>query len=284
MEPAAGTSRGPALPEVVIRPPGTFAAIDLRELWRYRGTLYRKVRQRIRVSYDDMLLGFFWAVARPVIMVLVFTFFRNIADANVGVTIAYPLYLYSGLVTYYFFSEAASRIAGSLRTDSATLKKVYYPRLISPLTFLFSNLYDLCLAIVPLAIMMIIWSEAPGANLLLLPLVIGQLLVLTLGIGLVFSALSLSSRDWDRFLKFALYVGLWASPVIYATGRLPESLLGVYRLNPMVGTLDAVRAVCFGHYPFPTATWLYASAVSVVLLVVGLLLFQRCERTLVDRL
>lgn len=273
-----------ALPEIVIRPPGRFAHLDVGDLWRFRGTLLRKTKARVRVVYDDMWLGFFWAVARPVIMVLVFWAFRGLSDAKVGVTIPYPLYVYAGLVAWFWFSEASVAVAGSLNADAGVLQKVYFPRLISPLSLLLAESYNLLLAAGPLVVFMGIFREFPGWQIVLAPLVLVQLATLALGVGLVFSSLMLSSRDWDRVLKFSLYLGLWLSPVVYAGEMIPERHRWLFELNPMTGTLDAVRAVLFGHYAFPWAAWGYACAVTVVVLVLGVLMFQRSERTLMDRL
>jgi lipopolysaccharide transport system permease protein len=122
--------------EVIIRPPGTFAHLDLLELWRYRFTMWSKVKQRVRLQYDDMWLGLFWAVARPLIMVFVFWAFRGLSQARTGVDIPYALYVYSGLMAWFYFTEASTAVAMSLSRDAGLIQKVYFPRLISPLSHL----------------------------------------------------------------------------------------------------------------------------------------------------
>lgn len=278
------SSAAPVREEIVIRPPGPYSGLHLTELWRFRGMLARKVKQRIRVQYDDMLLGFFWAVARPVIMVLVFLGFRKLADANVGVSIPYPLYLYSGLVVWFFFTEATVGVAMSLQRDAGLIQKIYFPRLLSPLSYLLAEAYNLAMASYPLAILIAAFGEPPDWKVLLLPLVVAQLLLLSLGVGLVFSALVLIKRDWERVLKFSLYVGLWVSPVIYSFERVPEKLKLFYLVNPMSGTLLAIRATLFGSFAFPWSAWLYALIFSLLLAKLGLYLFQMAERTVADKL
>lgn len=270
--------------EIVIRPPGAFSSLDWRELWRYRGTLARKIKQRVRIQYDDMLFGFLWAVARPLIMVFVFWAFRGLANAQMGVTIPYPLYLYSGLVVWFFFTDAVTAVAMSLQRDAGIIQKVYFPRLLSPLSHLLSETYNLLLAAVPLAIMMVLWGEPPGWRLLLLPMVLAQLLLLCLGVGMIFSALALRSRDWERLMKFALYVGLWVSPVIYSVDRIPGNYQLLYLFNPMSGTLLGMRSTLFGHFEFPWGSWLHALGFSLLLIIAGLLAFQRSQRFLADRI
>ena len=283
---ASSLARTDAVPaeEVIIRPPGAFAHLDLPELWRYRGTLWRKVRQRVRIEYDDMWLGLFWAVARPLIMVFVFWAFRGLSQARIGVQIPYVLYVYSGLVAWFYFTEVATAVAMSLVRDAGLIQKVYFPRLISPLSYLFGETYNLALAAIPLVIMMVALGEYPDGNLLLLPAVLAQLMLLALGVGMVFSSLVLLSRDWERVLQFSLYLGLWVSPVIYSLEMIPQRYTLLYLVNPVGGSLLALRAALFGSLDFPWHAWGYACVFSVVLAGIGLLMFQRSERNLTDRL
>jgi lipopolysaccharide transport system permease protein len=270
--------------EIVIRPPGAFAHLDLVELWRYRDTLWRKVTQKVRLQYDDMGLGLFWAVARPLIMVLVFWAFRGLSQARTGVDIPYMLFVYSGLVAWFYFTEVSTSVAMSLFRDAGLIQKVYFPRLISPLSHLLGESYSLALASIPLVIMMISLGEYPGWSLFLLPAVLAQLMLLALGVGMVFSSLILTSRDWERVLQFSLYLGLWVSPVIYSVDMIPKRYELIYLVNPMGGSLLALRAALFGSLDFPWGAWGYASAFSVALAGIGLLMFQRSERNLADRL
>jgi lipopolysaccharide transport system permease protein len=280
----AGPRAGEEREEIIIRPPGAFAHLHLAELWRYRGTLWSKAWRRVRLQYDDMLLGLFWAVARPLIMVVIFWALRDLAQAQLGVTIPYPLYVYSGLAIWYFFTEATMAVAMSLQRDAGLIQRVYYPRLLSPLSHLLGETYNLALAAVPFTALALFFGEYPGWRLLLLPAVFLQLLLLTLGVGLTFSSFILKSRDWERVLRFGLYAGLWLSPVIYAVDMIPRRHTVLYLLNPMGGSLMAVRSALFDRMPFPWTAWLYSLAMSVVLAGLGLLLFQRAERNLADRI
>jgi len=270
--------------DIVIRPPGAFAHLDLVELWRYRATLWRKVTQKVRIQYDDMWLGLFWAVARPIIMVLVFWAFRDLSQAQTGVQIPYVLYVYSGLVAWFYFTEVSTSVAMSLFRDAGLIQKVYFPRLISPLSHLFGETYTLALASIPLVVMMISFGEYPGWNLLLLPAVLVQLMLLAFGVGTIFSSLILVSRDWERMLQVSLSFGLWVSPVLYSVAMIPERYARLYLANPIGGSLLALRAALFDSLDFPWGAWAYASVFSVVLAGIGLVMFQRSERNLADRL
>ena len=273
-----------AFEEVVIRPPGAFAHLDLLGLLRARGTLWRKTVQRVRLQYDEMWAGLFWAVARPLIMLAVIAGFRGMSGSNLGVSVSYPLYVYSGLVVWFYFTEATNAVASSLQRDAGIIQKVYYPRLISPLSCIGAETYNLGLAAIPLSILMAVFGAHPSWNILLLPLVLAQLMVLALGLGLVFSSLILLSRDWDRILRFGLYVGFWLSPVFYSSAMVPAQHSTLYFANPMSGSLVAMRSALFSDCPFPMREWAYAVAAALGLLAVGLAMFQRSERHLADRL
>lgn len=270
--------------EVLIQPPKGFARLDFADLVRHRGILWRRSSHRVRVQYDDMFLGLFWAVARPLIMLAVLWGFRGLAASNLGVSIPYPLYVYSGLVVWFYFTESTQAIAKSLQKDAGLIQKIYFPRLISPLSSLLAETYNLGLAFVPLSILMLVLGVPPCWYVLLLPLVLLQIMILSLGLGLLFSSLILWGKDWERILKFLLYVGFWLSPVFYSPTMIPSKLALLYFSNPMGGSLLAMRAVLFSGFEFPWWAWLYSSVLSIVLLFAGLLLFQRTEASIADRL
>jgi lipopolysaccharide transport system permease protein len=242
------------------------------------------VRRQIRVEFDQMYLGFFWAIARPLIMVLVFVLLRDLSQARLGVTIPYALYLFSGLILWFYFIESVMETAASVQRDAGLIQKVYFPRLMSPIATVLAGLYGFGIAAVPLAVMMVYYGVYPSWSLLLLPLVLAQVLVLILGLGCVFAALTLSNRDWQKFLAFSLYVGLFVSPVIYSPDMIPERVRDLYYLNPMAGTLLAFRSTLFQGLPFPLGQWLFSIGVSGFVLLFGLVMFQRVERVLVDRI
>ena len=270
--------------ETVIRPPGAAVRLDPRELLRYRHLLVALIWRDIRMQFDAVHLGFLWACTRPVLYVLFFSAFRNLSGANTQVSIPYPVYVYSGLIIWYYFLDATLSSSRAIARDAGLWTKVYYPRLIAPIVPSVAAGVNLAISLIPMFFMMVYFGVMPGWQILLLPLVAVQCLAMVLGLGTIFSALSLASRDWDRFLQFSLFLGLFVSPVIYAPDMIPPSARFVYHLNPMVGTLLAFRSVFFGDFPFPLEQWLYASAVSVVLLVVGLRVFQRAEVDFADKL
>lgn len=270
--------------EIVIRPPAQTRLFDVKELIAYRGLLWSMSRRQIKAEFGDLHLGIFWVLARPLLMTAIFVFFKNVSNANIGVSVPYAAYLYSGLILWFFFAESVGRAAASIGTDGALMQKVYFPRLLSPLSGILAQLSGLAIAAAPLFLIMIYYGLAPGWNLLLLPIVLLQTMLLAFGTGCLFAALSTLSRDWERLLGLLLYVGLFVSPVIFAPEMLPKAVQSIHMLNPMSGALLGFRAALFSDYALPVYEWLYSLAFSGVFGWVGVYAFQRAERTFMDRI
>jgi lipopolysaccharide transport system permease protein len=198
--------------------------------------------------------------------------------------VPYALFVYSGIVFWYFFADTVMDIAASIRNDAAVIQKVYFPRLISPLVSLLANSFLLGIALLPAIGLMIYYGFYPGARILLLPVVFVQLCMLVFGLGCMFAAITVTNRDWERLLNFALYIGLFVSPVLYSTSMIPQRFHVAYAINPMVGSLDALRSALFAEVAWPTAAWSYSLAFSALVCMLGLAVFQRAEKYFVDKL
>jgi lipopolysaccharide transport system permease protein len=270
--------------EIVIRPPSARVAFDVWEYHRYRYMLLALVKRNVRLQFHEMSLGFLWACVRPLLYVLVFVSLRRLSNANLHVDIAYPLYVYSGLILWYYIVETTMDTAGAVKADAHMMTKVYYPRLISPLVPVLANLSGFGLSLIPLALMMAWYGVAPGWRLLLLPLVLLQCLALVLGIGAGCASVTLRNRDWERLLNFVLYAGLFISPVIYAVEMIPDRLRVFYFLNPVAGTLLAFRSALFAPFDFPLWQWLYSTVFTIAVLGLGVTMFRRAESRFADEL
>lgn len=244
----------------------------------------RMARRQVSTEFSELYLGAFWAVARPVLMTLIFVFFRKLSSANTGVDVPYPAYLFSGLIFWFYFVEGTNRAASSIGADAAIMQKVYFPRLLSPLSASISQMTGLFVNFIPLVAIMLLVGSVPGWRVLLLPVVIAQTVLLAFGTGCLFAALSTFNKDWIRLLKLMLYVGLFMSPVIYAPAMLPHSIRPVFFVNPMAGALLGFRSTLFAEFPFPTGEWLYSLFFSLGLAVVGIYAFLRAERSFLDRM
>jgi len=270
--------------EIIIRPPRAFTLISLHELLTYRTLLQSMVRRRLKAEFNQQYLAYVWPVFRPLLMVLIFTLFRNLSEARTGVSIPYPVYVYSGLILWFMFTEAVLETATSIKQNAGLIKKVYFPKILSPLAAVIANLAVFAISIIPLAGIMIWYGVHPGWHIILLPIVVLQVSLLVFGIGCIFASLGLENNDWDRILGYVLYVGIFVSPVIYAPAMLPQHARLFYSLNPMVGLLMAFRSSLFSEFPLALNAWLYSCVFVVIIVVVGLALFQRAEQHFVDRL
>jgi lipopolysaccharide transport system permease protein len=267
-----------------IRPSAPGLSVVLAELWQFRHLLVALVWRNVRLEFDATRLGSAWAVARPILFTLVFVLFRGLSGANTRVDLPYALYVFSGLVLWTYFLDAATSSAGAIRLDSALLSKVYYPRLLTPLVPVIAALVSVLIALLPLALLMAYYGVRPGWPIVLLPVVLVQVAALALGVGTIVSAVSIENRDWERVLTFLLSLGLWVSPVIYAPSMIPDSLRWLYVLNPMVGLLQAYRAALFDGLPLAVSDWLLSLVTTLAVLALGIWAFRRTESYLADRL
>ena len=270
--------------EMVIRPPVALRFLDLAELLRFRRLLWSMSVRQLKSEFGELHLGIFWALARPVLMTVIFVMFRNLSSARTGVSVPYPAYLYSGLVLWFFFTEGVSRAAASIGSDGALMQKVYFPRVLSPLSGIVAQFFGLLVSGVPLVMIMAYFGVAPGWQIILLPVVLLQTMLLALGTGCLFAALSTMGKDWERLLGLLLYVGLFLSPVIYAPAMLPDTAQNVYMLNPMAGPLLGFRAALFSGFDLPMTEWLYSVIFAMAFFLLGVYSFQRAERTFMDRI
>ena len=270
--------------ELIIRPPSGFGKFDPAEYYRYRHMLMSLVNRDIKSQFDEMYLGVVWAIIRPLSVALVFSLFKSFSGANTYVHVPYILFVYSGLMLWYYFTDATMQTSGSIRKDANIISKIYFPRLIIPAVPIISNLVGLAISTVPLLLMMAWYQTAPGWSVLLLPLVLLQCMALVLGVGTLFAAITISNRDLEQFLSFLLYIGLFVSCVFFVPQMVPEWARAVLMINPMAGTLMALRACLFEGFDFPTLHWIYSVIVSLLSVVVGVLAFRRAEAVFVDKL
>jgi lipopolysaccharide transport system permease protein len=274
----------PRKPEFVIAPPTLFSSLDLRELITYRGLVASLFRRRVRTEFDRQHFAFLWVIARPALLVLCFSAFKRLSSAETGGAVPYALFVYSGIVFWYFFADAVMETASSIRNDAAIIQKVYFPRLVSPVVALLANSYLLAIALVPVVALMAYYGVYPGVRILLLPVVFAQLCMLVFGLGCLFAAISITNRDWERFLGFALYLGLFLSPVFYSIDMIPEHARTFYAINPMVGTLEAIRSALLAEVPWPGGPWAYSVSFSALVCALGLAAFKGAEKFFVDKL
>jgi lipopolysaccharide transport system permease protein len=269
--------------DVLVLEAGRTEAYYWRDLWRYRELLWFLARRDISVRYKQAVIGIIWAVLRPLLTIAVFTvvFSRLAKLPDEGVP--YVLLVLTGMLPWFLFSSAWSESSSSLVNNSNLLTKVYFPRLIVPVSAAGVALIDFVVSLGLLVLLMIWFGIVPGWRVFLLPALVVLVLTTALGFGLWFAALNVKYRDFQYAVPFLLQLGLYLSPVGFSTGVVPEAWRLAYSLNPMVGVIDGFRwAILGGQFVFPAQALLVSVTVSVLVLVGGVRFFRRAERSFAD--
>jgi lipopolysaccharide transport system permease protein len=275
-----------ALPEeplVVIQPKRSPFALDLREIWAHRELLYFLMWRDVKVRYKQTALGVAWVGLQPLIMMLIFTlFFGNFANIRSDDGTPYPLFAYAGLLPWTFFSSAVNLSGNSLVNSANLVTKVYFPRLVLPFAAVGAVLLDLAISSCVLAALMAYWRVGISLNLLMLPALVLLLVALALGAGTLMAALNVKYRDIRIALPFALQIWLFASPIIYPTGMVPERWRWLLALNPMTGLIEGFRAALYGRKGFDWPSLAVSLVVALALLALAVFTFKRMEKGFAD--
>lgn len=270
---------------MIIRPPSSsrFELIgNLTELARYKDLLYTLTVHRVKVRYKQSLLGMSWAIIQPLSMMIIFTAVFSLIARVPSDGQPYALFAYAALLPWNYFSTAIANSTGGIVSHSHLVTKVYFPREILPLTYVLAALFDFLIASTVLGALMFYYGVSLTLNAFYaLPII----LVLTLfaaAIALFFSATQVRFRDVSVGVPLLLQLWMFATPIIYPLSAVPERLLPVYMLNPLVGVIDNFRRVMLHGAP-PDLNSLGASAlISIALLIASYLYFKRVEATMAD--
>ncbi len=283
-----GPPETPEVPEA--EPPVTiieartgWQVVDLGELWRYRELLFFLTWRDVKVRYKQTVLGAAWAILQPLATMLVFSlFFGRVASAP-GSAVPYPLFVLAGLVPWMFFANAISSAGQSIVGNERLVTKIYFPRLIIPMSAVGAALVDLGISVAMLLVMMPFYGIMPGAGLLLVPLVVLGLVVAALGIGTLLAALTVAYRDFRHVVPFMVQLWMFATPVIYlqAEGSIGPRWRWLMPLNPAYGLIDNFRRAMLGG-PIDVYSLAVSWAVGLAMLAVGGLYFRRVEQGFAD--
>jgi len=278
-EPKAAT---PAVAVKRIAPPGRFLSWNLKELADYRELLYFLVWREIKVRYKQTLIGAGWALVQPVATMVIFSlFFGRLAKIPSG-GLPYPLFFYTALLPWTYFAGALSGATSSVVENQRVITKVYFPRVLLPLSAVFSGLVDFAIAFVLLIGMAVYYRVTPGPWLAFVPVFLLLAMLTAFGAGLWLAGLNALYRDVRYVVPFLVQFWLFASPVAYPSSLVPERWRAIYGLNPMAGVIDGFRWAVTGQNP-PSAGLVAVSAAAViVMLVAGLWYFRRMEATVAD--
>ncbi len=287
--PGSAPAIPPELSETVIEPRPGWRMIDLRELWRCRELLYFLVWRDVKVRYKQAVLGAAWAVLQPLATMGVFVLFFRRLNSGAAVSVPYPLFVFSGLLPWMFFSHAISASGQSILGGQHLITKVYFPRLLIPFGAAGAGLVDFAISFVLLLVLQLGYalggsSLLPGWSIVLLPVLVLGLVAAALGVGTLLAALAVAYRDFRHVTPFLIQLWMFATPSIFMRAEaLNPRWHWVLPLNPAYGLIANFRAAVLGQ-PLDLYALAVSAAVSAVLLVVGCAYFRRVERSFADLL
>jgi len=270
------------VPVTIIRPSQGWVALNLRDLWTYRELLYFLTWRDIKVRYKQTVLGAAWAIIQPFFTMVVFSLFFGKLARMPSDDIPYPIFSYAALVPWIFFANGLTHSSASLVGSANLIKKVYFPRLVVPISAVISGVVDFCLAFVVLLGMMLYYGIVPTWNVLWLPLFLLLALVTALGVGLWLTAMNVQFRDVRYAVPFLVQAWMFATPIAYPSSLLDEPWRTLYGINPMAGVVEGFRWALLGTETTPGPILLVSALVSVALLVSGAYYFRRMEKTFAD--
>ncbi len=266
-----------------IEPPRGPFELRLREVWAYRELLYFFIWRDVKIRYKQTAIGVLWVVLQPVLTMLVFTLFFGRLAKLPSQGLPYPVFYFAALVPWTYFSYALQMTTNVVVDNQRLITKVYFPRLILPISAALSGLVDFAIGFVVLAIFTGAYGIRPTFAALWLPALLVLALFTALGVGLWLSALNALYRDVRYVIPFLVQFWMFASPVAYPSTLVPEKWRWLYGLNPMAGVIDGFRWAITGRGQAPGLLLLASSAVVALVVVGGLFFFNRMEGTVADR-
>ena len=267
--------------KTIIKPVSGWQLLNFRELKEYRDLFYFLVWRDIKVLYAQTILGFSWAILQPIVQIVIFTIvFGKVANIP---TNGIPYFLFSSvaIIPWTYMSQAMTQSSDSLVKGQQMLGKIYFPRLIYPLTPIFAKLVDFGISILIILAVMIYYRVPPTWNLLFFPLFSVLMMSIAAGVGMWLSAMAIRFRDVKFAMPFIVRMLIYSAPIVYSASSIPVKYRLIYSINPIVGVIEGFRASVLG-LPMP---WVYiwpGIITSIILIISGALYFKRIERVFVD--
>jgi lipopolysaccharide transport system permease protein len=265
-----------------IKASGAWPSLKLEELWVHRELIYFLIWRDIKVRYKQTVLGAGWAIIQPLFSMLVFSLFFGRLARVPSDGIPYPLFAFSGLVPWSYFSNALTQGSNSLVGNSNLIKKVYFPRLAIPIAKVLSALMDFGLAFASLLGLTFYYGLHPSFRMVWLPLFLLLAMATALGASFWLSALNAQIRDVEQTLPFLTQIWLFATPIAYPSSLLPQPWRTLYGINPMVGVVEGFRWALLGSNTTPGPILLVSSVAAAAMLVSGAFWFRHLEKTFAD--
>ncbi|HKQ45306.1 MAG TPA: ABC transporter permease [Rhizomicrobium sp.] len=265
-----------------IEPSARWRFLDMAEIWRYRELLYFLARRDIQIRYKQTAIGILWVVVQPVASILVFSlFFGNLAKIPSN-GVPYPLFVFAALLPWQVFSRAMMEASNSLVTDQRLVSRVYFPRILVPLSSVIAALFDFSITFLLFLGMMLYYDIYPSIAILSLPIFLFLMVATAVGVGFWLAPLNIEYRDVTYILPFLTQIWMFLTPVVYPSTLVPEQWRFLYGLNPLVGVVEGFRWALLGTGPGPSPMLFVSGGVAVVLMLTGIVWFRRRERTFTD--
>jgi lipopolysaccharide transport system permease protein len=266
---------------MIIEAQSGWRLLDWKELWAYRELLYVLTTRDIKVRYKQTVLGFAWAIIQPFMMMVVFSVFFGRLAQMPSDGFPYPIFVYAALLPWTFFANSITSSANSLVGSANLVSKVYFPRLIIPLSSVGSGLVDLAIAGVILLLLMVYYGVSWTSNLLMVPILVAGAALTALGVGTFLAALNVAYRDFRYVVPFLVQFWMFATPVVYPASLVPREWQWALYLNPMAGVIEGFRSAFLGR-PFDVPGMLVSLAIAAILFAAGVAYFSKVERRFAD--
>lgn len=275
------TTAGLHVATVVVEPRKGLS-LRLKELWEYRDLLYFLVWRDIKVRYKQTALGAAWAILQPLLATIVFSIFFGRLAKVPSDGIPYPVFAYVGFLPWQLFAYSLTESTNSLVTNQNLIRKVYFPRLLVPLSAVLAGLVDFAIAFMVLLALLLKYGIVPKASIVVLPVFLLLAVASALAVGLWLSALNVQYRDVRYTIPFLTQLWMFATPVVYPSSLIPARWRSLYGLNPMAGVVEGFRWAMLGKSGNPGLLIWVSAAVVVLMLIGGLIYFRRMESTFAD--
>lgn len=265
----------------VIQPIQRFSIVQMcKELYRYRELFFFFAWRDYKVRYKQTSIGILWAVLQPLLTMIAFVVFFGRFEQITNTGIPYVLFVYSGLLLWQLFSSGITDASNSLIESGSIVTKIYFPRILIPISSIFVRLIDFAFSSIILIALLFWYQISPSFSILLIIPILLLLYLLTSGIGIILAAINIKYRDVRYVIPFFVQLTLFLSPVIYASSHFGDKAIWM-QLNPVTGIIESFRSVVFS-LPFPYTSFLISCIFTLVFLFLGIVYFKRTEKTLVD--
>lgn len=268
--------------QTIIEPKRGWQLIDWQELYQYKDLFYFLVLRDIKILYKQTILGFTWAIIRPLVSMIIFSLVFGKLAKMPSDGVPYPLFSFAALVPWTYFSSAMVDSSNSLIANTNMLTKIYFPRLVIPMTPVLAKLIDFAIAFMILCLMIAWYGFTPTLHVIIIPLLVLLMILTSAGIGMWLSAMSIQFRDVRHAIPFVTQILMYVAPVVWPASLIPSQYRLLYGLYPMAAVIEGFRSALLGATPMPWDLIVTGTLSAIVIAITGAFYFRRTERFFAD--